>query len=62
MKLKTILYVLSLLMLFAAIALLVELPNSNRYSTISGILTSCGFGLNIAGYFMPSESTVKKAA
>lgn len=56
MNRKTIVYILSLIVISASIFLLIEYPESNRMSLISGVLIVLGFSLNIGGFLMPKES------
>jgi hypothetical protein len=52
MKLHSLLYIISIISLVAAILLLVLYPDSGRMSLIAGLITSIGFTLNIAGFLM----------
>lgn len=49
---KVLIYVISLLALAVGIILAVEYPNSNRLSTIAGLLTGVGFSLNIVAFVL----------
>ena len=57
MKLKIVLYILSLIILFTAIFLMIEYADSGRLSLIAGALTAIGFSLNIATYIMTNNQT-----
>ncbi len=45
---KNLMYISSLLLITISIFLLIEYPNSNRTSLISGFFLSIGFMLNLA--------------
>lgn len=57
MKTSTLIYILSLLIVTVAFVLLINFPNSGRYSLIAGALFSMGFMLNIASYALKTKST-----
>lgn len=61
MKTKIILYVLSVIAIGISILLLLEFPNSGRYSLISGFFMMIGLGLN-AGAFILSFEKKKELA
>ena len=50
MRTINLLYVISLVILAAAIYMVVVYPANNRVQTIAGALTLIGFALNIAAY------------
>jgi len=58
MKTNSVLYLTSLVILAGAIYLVVEYPNSGRYSSLAGGLTMIGFALNIAGYALKKQKVV----
>ena len=49
---KNLMYISSLLLITVSIFLLIEYPNSNRTSLISGFFLSIGFILNLASYLI----------
>ena len=49
---KNLMYISSLLLITVSIFLLIEYPNSNRTSLISGFFLSIGFMLNLASYLI----------
>jgi uncharacterized membrane protein (UPF0136 family) len=49
---KNLMYISSLLLITISIFLLIEYPNSNRTSLISGFFLSIGFMLNLASYLI----------
>lgn len=50
---KNAIYILSLILLFVAIYLLIEFPESGRKGLIAGMLTFVGVVLNIVGFVIP---------
>ena len=54
---KNLMYISSLLLITISIFLLIEYPNSNRTSLISGFFLSIGFMLNLASYLISHSLT-----
>lgn len=55
MKTKIILYVLSVIAIGISILLLIEFPDSGRYSAISGFLMMVGLVLNAGAFILSFE-------
>lgn len=59
MKLQVMLYTLSMLMILISVFLLIEYPNSNRYSLIAGFLMMIGLGTNLSAFLISNMKSVK---
>lgn len=55
MKLKLMLFIISLVILIIATFLTIEFSDSQRMSLIAGSLFALGFLLNIASFFMKDD-------
>ncbi len=56
MKIKTILYIISIIFIVTSMLLVVEFPNSGRMNVIAGVIAPLGIILNIAACILSCNS------
>lgn len=60
MKIKIILYIISLIFIVTSMLLALEYPNSGRIQVIAGVLASSGILLNIIAFILKSDKKISK--